>query len=87
MKSRTVKPFWELYQRLPKETQELADKAYALWLQNPQHPSLQFKRVDSQDPIYSVRIGRSYRALGILRGDIIVWFWIGKHEIYDRLLR
>jgi len=86
MNSRATKQFWELYNALPKEIQGLTDKAYELWQNDPRHPSLQFKRVDPEDPIYSVRIGRHFRALGVLRGDTITWFWIGKHEIYDRIL-
>jgi hypothetical protein len=86
MKSRTTKRFWELYYALPREIQERADKAYILWLDSPNHPSLQFKRVDEQEPIYSVRISRQYRALGVLRGDTITWYWIGKHEMYERLI-
>ena len=87
MKSRTTKQFWKFYSALPTRIQALADKAYILWLENPGYPSLHFKRVDPEDPIYSVRISRRYRAVGVLRGDTITWFWIGKHEIYDRLLR
>jgi hypothetical protein len=87
MKSRTTRQFWKLYHSLPQEVQVQANKAYLLWLDNPAHPGLRFKRVDPEEPIYSIRITRQYRALGVLRGDIIVWFWIGKHDIYDRLLR
>jgi hypothetical protein len=87
MKSRTTKQFWELYSALPKEIQELADKAYELWQNNPHHPGLQFKQVDPEKAIYSARVGRNYRALGILRDGTITWFWIGKHEVYDRILR
>jgi hypothetical protein len=28
-----------------------------------------------------------YRAVGILDGDSIVWYWIGSHADYDGLLR
>ncbi|RIZ68432.1 MAG: hypothetical protein D0530_12125 [Methylococcales bacterium] len=49
--------------------------------------ALFFKRVGKQQPIYSVRIGKGYRATGILQKDVIIWFWIGHHDIYDRLLR
>jgi hypothetical protein len=87
MISRVTKQFWSFYQTLPRIIQERADKAYALWKNDPHSPGVQFKRVDSEEPIYSVRIGRDYRALGVLRGDTITWFWIGKHEIYDRILR
>jgi hypothetical protein len=84
--SRATKHFWELYNDLPIDVQMRADRAYALWLADPGLPGLQFKRVDPEEPIYSVRIGLRYRALGVLRGDTITWFWIGKHDVYDRLL-
>jgi hypothetical protein len=32
-------------------------------------------------------VGLGHRALGIVDDDIIVWFWIGTHAEYDRLLR
>ncbi|HEX8675403.1 MAG TPA: hypothetical protein VF710_26140 [Longimicrobium sp.] len=39
-------------------------------------------------PIYSARVGRHYRALGERQvDDTIVWFWIGSHADYDRILR
>jgi hypothetical protein len=36
--------------------------------------------------IYSARIGLGYRALGVRQGSTIVWFWIGSHADYDRLV-
>jgi hypothetical protein len=72
---------------LPQDVQQNADKAYLLWQSDPHHPSLQFKRIDPQDPIYSVRVGRKYRALGWLEGDTIIWFWIGGHAEYDSRLK
>ena len=87
MNSRTTKQFWNLYNALPLEIQARADKAYVLWLRNPNSSGLRFKQVDKEGPIYSARINHQYRVLGILQGDTITWFWIGKHKIYDRLLR
>jgi hypothetical protein len=69
------------------QVQRDADQAYALWRNDPRHPSLQFKRVDPQEPIYSVRVSRGYRALGWLEGDTVTWFWIGNHDEYERLLK
>jgi hypothetical protein len=34
-----------------------------------------------------VRVGLRYRALGVEVDDGIVWFWIGSHSDYDRLLK
>ena len=60
--------------------------AYRLFRQNPHHPSLRFKQVHPVEPIFSVRINRNYRAVGIREGDQIIWFWIGAHAGYDKLI-
>jgi len=86
MKSRINDDFLKAYRRLPREIREQARKAYRLFKQDPQHPSLRFKPVHPSQPIYSVRISRGYRAIGIRTDDEIVWFWIGSHADYDRLL-
>jgi hypothetical protein len=52
--------FWEAYSKLPANIRELTDKNYVLLKENPQHPSLHFKRVGR---VWSVRIGLRYRAL------------------------
>ena len=53
----------------------------------PNHPSLNFKRVGRRHPVYSVRVSAGYRALGVMEQNDIIWFWIGSHQEYDRLLR
>ena len=78
--------FLAAFRRLPKDVRRLARAKYRLFKVDPYHPSLQFKRVNAADPIYSVRINRSYRALGLWEGDRIDWFWIGTHDEYDQLL-
>ena len=86
MKSRTTKRFREAFRLLPQTVKCQARKAYRFFRQNPYHPSLHFKSVHPSKPIYSVRISRDYRAIGILDGNEIVWFWIGSHTDYDELL-
>ena len=86
MNSRGTPRFWAAYRELPQDIKERAREAYALFRENPSHPSLQFKKVHDIEPVYSVRVTRSYRALGLLDGDQITWFWIGSHADYDRLL-
>jgi hypothetical protein len=56
-------------------------------VENPAHPSLVFKRVKESQPLYSVRIGLTYRAIGLLKGDTVTWFWIGAHDEYDELIK
>lgn len=83
MNSRTTRSFRAAFRALPPDVRVRVRQAYRLWRDNPQLPGLRFKRVGDQ---VSVRIGRQYRALGILQGDTVYWYWIGKHDDYDRLL-
>ena len=87
MRSRVTKQFRKLLDQLPTSIQEQADRAYTLWQRDPYHPSLQFKRVSQRQPIYAVRVGIGYRAVGLLEADQIYWFWIGSHAEYDQLLK
>ena len=79
----TTPSFWKHYQSLPAEVQELADKNFQLLKTDPKHPSLHFKKIDG---LWSVRVGRGYRALGLDKPQGIVWFWIGTHADYDTML-
>jgi hypothetical protein len=86
LKSRTTRSFWLLFDRLPAEAQARARKSYQQFDADPSHPGLQFKRVSSRRPLYSARVGIQYRALGVLEGNTVTWFWIGTHDEYERLL-
>ena len=48
------------------------------------HPSLHFKKIKT---FRSVRVGIKYRALGVEKDSNIVWFWIGSHADYDKLIK
>jgi mRNA-degrading endonuclease RelE of RelBE toxin-antitoxin system len=86
VKSHTTRRFRAALAELPKEIQRQARQAYRLFQENPYHPSLRFKRIHPLKPIYSVRISLGYRAVGVLTGQEVVWFWVGSHADYDRLL-
>jgi len=86
MQSRTTRQFWRLLSELPLDVQREARRAYGLFQGNPGHPSLHFKKVQGEDDIYSARIGPDYRALAVMKKDRIVWYWIGSHSDYDRLI-
>ena len=87
MNSRTTRRFRDLLAELPEQVRNQAREAYRLFEQNPAHPSLCFKRVHDKRPIYSARISLDYRAVGTMFGDEIVWFWVGSHAEYDRVLQ
>lgn len=86
MNSRTTRRFRELLAVLPSHVRQQAREAYRLFKQNPAHPGLRFKLVHADPPIYSARVGIAYRAVGVLHGDTVVWYWIGSHSEYDKLL-
>ena len=87
MRSSVTRTFRDRLAGLPVAVQEQAARAYALWRDDPQHPSLQFKRVSQSRPVYSVRISIGYRALGLRDGDQVTWYWIGSHAEYDEQLK
>jgi hypothetical protein len=88
MKSLVAPRFWSLLNGLPQEAQVLAKKNYDLWLQNPQHPSLHYKRLAGAEERFSVRVGNRYRAIGWKPSqDTVQWLWIGTHAEYDAILK
>ncbi len=87
MHSFTLNTFWEAYRRLPDHVRRQARESYRFFASNPNHPSLDFKRVSSRRPVYSARMSIDYRAVGIMDQGDIVWFWIGSHDEYERLLK
>jgi hypothetical protein len=79
MKSYTTRQFRRPFSSLPRPVQHQSRQAYRLFRHNSFRPGLHFKRVHEVPPIYSARVGIGYRAVGVLDGDTIAWFWIGSH--------
>jgi len=75
--------FWTCYRALPASIQQLSDRAFALLKADQHHPSLHFKKVGR---FWSARVGLHHRAVGVEAPDGIVWFWIGTHAGYDKLI-
>ena len=82
---KTRPAFWRAYSSLAPTIKERAREVYQLFLKNPDHPSLRFKKLQARDDIWSVRINEQYRAVGIRAGDTIEWIWIGTHNEFDKL--
>jgi len=87
MKIKTLPSFWETYENLHEHTRKQAKKSFELWKTNPFHPSLHFKCVNEKEKIWSLRISKGHRSLCILENDLAIWFWIGNHDEYDRLIQ
>ena len=75
--------FWRLHEQLPEKVRRLADKNFEILKADPRHPSLRLKKVGR---FWSARVGDSYRTLAVESPDGLVWFWIGTHADYDRLI-
>ena len=76
--------FWDAFYRLSSDLQVAADKQFELLKKNPRHPSLQFKKVGK---VWSARVNISVRALAAEDGADYIWFWIGEHREYERLIQ
>ena len=63
MNSFLMPQFWVLYGALPEHVRQQARQAYALFQQDPHHPSLRFRQVHPTRPIFSARVGLHYRAM------------------------
>jgi hypothetical protein len=86
VKSQTTAAFRKRFASLPDDVRRRARTAYRLFSANPHHSSLHFKRVHAVEPVYSARVGRNYRVVGLLEDGVLIWFWIGPHEQYESLL-
>jgi len=87
VKSKTTNKFWKCYRELSFDVKKQAKEAYSTFQNNRDYPGLNFKKVHSKLPIFSVRISKDYRALGIKQQNTIIWFWIGSHSDYERILK
>ncbi|MBY0576120.1 MAG: hypothetical protein K2P67_05945 [Gallionellaceae bacterium] len=85
MKHFASSKFWQRFDMLPANIQQLARDSFALLKQNPSHPSLQFKPIKN-GAFRSVRVSLGYRALGVPIDQGVQWFWIGSHADYDKLI-
>ena len=83
MKHCATPRFWRCYQGVPEDVRDLADRNYELLKSDPTHRSLHLEKIGQY---WSVRIGRSHRALAVEAGSDLVWFWLGSHAEYDRLV-
>ncbi|MDQ3180891.1 MAG: hypothetical protein M3Q33_10265 [Acidobacteriota bacterium] len=72
MKSRAGEKFWKAFKNLPAQIQRRARQAYRLWQENPFHPSLQFKQIHPHKPIFSVRVGIGWRAVGVKQAETMI---------------
>lgn len=76
--------FWALYEELPLKAKKSANKQFKLLKENPTHPSLYIKKIGKY---WAARVDLNHRALAVHAGESLVWFWIGNHRDYEKLIR
>jgi hypothetical protein len=86
LNSVTTEEFRRLYGAASPQKRAQIKRAFKLWRENPAHPSLRFKKVHPTAPIYSAKVDLDWRALSVLDGDTVVWFWVRPHDAYTRML-
>jgi len=85
--SHVTEKFRQAFRNLPEPVQRKARKAFHLWRQDPGNPLLHYKKIHRTKPAYSIRIGLGWRDLGIKSDNHMIWFWIGSHADYDKIIR
>lgn len=81
MKVLVTKPFAKDYRKLPKHIQETIDKQLDLLLLNPEHPSLNTKKMNDPRDIWEGRVTKSYRFTYQITGDTYILRRVGTHDI------
>ena len=87
MLSKTTERFRKCFKKLPLDIQLKARIIFNIWLNNPNHKSIKFKKIHKKKDIFSIRITIGYRALGVISEEEMIWFWIGSHSDYDKLIK
>jgi hypothetical protein len=89
VKSNRTRQFHKQFAALPVEVQRDALAAYEQFSKDPWYPGLHLESVQGKrgQTYYSVRVGLHYRALAERLPDTWLWFWIGTHAEYDKLLK
>ena len=87
LKSVLAPKFFESYRRLPPGMKAKAKESYRLFKADPRNVHFKvIKRLSEGAPLCSARITRNYRVLGVLEADTVIWFWVGSHDDYVRLI-
>lgn len=87
MQIETTRGFEKRFDRLPEPVRRQARKQLRRLFHDPQHPSLRLKKVSPRYPLFSLRINRDYRMVGVLEEGILELDFIGPHDEYERYIQ
>lgn len=81
MKLQPTERFAKDYERLTPRLQHRVDKALGLLLENPRHPSLQIKKIQSHENRWEGRVTLHYRFIFRIEGDTYLLLRVGTHDL------
>jgi mRNA-degrading endonuclease RelE of RelBE toxin-antitoxin system len=84
MKIYRTERFKKDYQKLPLEIRKAAKKHLAFLLSNPDHPSLNIKKMQDPRNIWEARVIESYRFTFQIEEDKYILRKIGTHDILKK---
>ena len=67
--------------RLPHDVQERVGKALGTLIENPKHPSLQIKKMESASDIWEIRVTDNYRITFQFVKEGVLLRHVGTHNI------
>jgi mRNA-degrading endonuclease RelE of RelBE toxin-antitoxin system len=90
MKHVTAARFWKSFNDLPIDIQKIAREKFALFSENPHHPSLRTKKREGNDEIWEghISLGYVFTFRYAIRENerVIESLDIGKHDVvYNRI--
>jgi mRNA interferase RelE/StbE len=89
MKYQRTKRFKKAFKELPESVKEKVAKAFSLFRENPQHPSLSIKKMKGHRDIWEGRVDDFYRftfeyqAVPDSDETVCIFRNIGRHDILD----
>ena len=81
MKLLFTRTFIKNYSKLPKRIQSATDKQLEYLLSDPEHPSLNIKKMKDPREIWEGRVTESYRFTFQIQGDLYIIRKVGSHDI------
>ena len=84
MKIQTTRHFDKGFAALPPAIKERAKEKLALFIENPQHPSLRVKKMQGHSYIWEGSITKNYRFTFQIDDDVCILRRIGTHDILNK---
>ena len=87
LRSIVTPAFRKMLEDLPEQVQAQAREGFARWKTDPH--AVGWKRLNGMHAdVYSVEIGRRWRAIGVISTphNAVVWMFAGSHETYNRYI-